>query len=181
MVRHSSRLIISRGLLWHGKLPFRATNSCRVSQCLRDSCQIPQNRTLKQKCIPVGCVPPAQWPAVSRGCTPCMPPLCHACPPFATHAPRLCHACPPFTTHAPPLPCIPPLCHACPPFATHAPPPHMPPLGATTHAPPGATTHTPRETTHPPNPPPPKQPCTPPRSNHACPPLLTESQTPVKI
>ena len=47
MLRHSSRLKISRGLLSHVKWPFRATNSCRVPKCLWDSSQIPQDRTLK--------------------------------------------------------------------------------------------------------------------------------------
>ena len=112
----------------------------------------------KQECIPVGCVLPAQWPAVSRGGQGVVhtthAPLCHACPPFhhahplATHVPPLpCmppftthaplhHACPPFTTHAHPSPCMPPLCHACPLPITHAPLPttHAPP--ATMHAPP---------------------------------------------
>ena len=120
---------------------------------------------LAQECIPVGCVPPAQWPAVSRGgwwCIPRTPPL------FATHAP-LRHTCP--LHHARPS-----LCHACPPFATHAPNPfamHAPPTPLP-RMPPRATTHTPQE--QPRMPPrsnhahPPKSNHAPPRSNHACPP-----------
>ena len=56
---------------------------------------------------------------------PCMPPLCHACPP-AMHAP--CHT-PPHHTHTPAMhaPAMHAPCHAChpamhAPFTTHAPP-----------------------------------------------------------
>ena len=101
---------------------------------------------LTQKCIPVGCVPPAHWPAISHrwgACIPHMPPLsphtppslhapCHTCPSFAMHFP-ICHTCPSFAMH-PPLPCM----HAplspcmspwpCTPLAMHAPhQPCMPP------------------------------------------------------
>ena len=63
--------------------------------------------SIKQECIPVGCVPPAHWPYLVVS---------------AMHAP--CHTCPP-AMHAPLLPCMPPPHHACPlprmPPAMHAP------------------------------------------------------------
>ena len=123
----------------------------------------------KQECIPVGCVPPAHWSAVSRRggvCIPCTSPFhqthtpfCHACPlhhthPFTTHAP-LCHTCPPLpctppTMHAPLSPCMHPLgmhapCQPCMPPTMHTPLPTMHApwacLPPVNHAPP--TMHTP--------------------------------------
>ena len=109
----------------------------------------------KQKCIPVGCVPPAHWPyLVVSYARP--PRKNHACPPGKNHVPpeKTTHGPPGKTTHAPS-----PQKKTCmPPGTNHARPP-----GATMHAPPGATRHAP-----------PEQPHTPP-------PRLTESQTPVKI
>ena len=97
---------------------------------------------------------------ISAGCIPRMTPL-FATPPLSPHMPNLCHACPPFATHAPlchacpPLPHMPPLCHTCPPHHACPPSNHACPPGATTHTPqeqprmpPRATMHTPH--LHPP-------------------------------
>ena len=109
----------------------------------------------QQECIPVGCVPPAHWPTVSRGIRPGG--ACHAPP--AMHEPWPCTTPPP--SHAPPGTQPPamhanrahmPPGHACPPaMHPHLTPPHphpshtcpkprMPPLG--THAPPGHARNT---------------------------------------
>ena len=109
--------------------------------------------TPKQECIPVGCVPPAHWPTVSRGirpggggraCRTC--PSSHAHPP-AMHTPQPCthpsHACPP-TTHAPLAMHTPWHAHL---PATHAPPAIHTPLAM--HAP----GHAPSQSCTPPPPP----------------------------
>ena len=105
----------------------------------------------KLECIPVGCVPPAQWPAISRGegCIPRTPPLCHTCPPL----PRM----PPFTMHAPP-----PLQHT-PPFAMHALLHHACPLPQSNHACPLEQPRMPPGSNH----------AWPPGSNHTCSPAAT--------
>ena len=94
----------------------------------------------EQKCIPVGCVPPAHWPYLV---------VSHARPPAAMHAPGLQPHMPPTTMHAPWQPHMPPATthatgnHVCPqqpctpPATTHAP---LPPFYYT-RMPPPATTH----------------------------------------
>ena len=115
--------------------------------------------TIKQECIPVGCVPPAHWPHLMEKTT-------HAPPPEEPHTPlgATMHA-PRATTHAPPQSnhACPPSNHACPPGATTYAPPEQPCMPI----PPRATTHTPPEQ---PRMPPREQPCMPPQSSHACPP-----------
>ena len=90
--------------------------------------------SIKQECIPVGCVPStavavppathAPLPHVAP--LPCMPP---PCTPPPTHAPPSCHACPPCHTHTPAMhaPCQahPPAMHT--PCHTHPPAMHAPP------------------------------------------------------
>ena len=103
--------------------------------------------TKKQKCIPVGCVPPAYWPSLISRRIPCMPP------------PGSNHACP----HTHEQPCMPPGSnHTHPPEQPHMPPeqkctppeqPRMPPPPEQPHMPPRATTHAPQA--NPQDPPPP--------------------------
>ena len=100
-------------------------------------------RHLQQECIPVGCVPPAQWPylGISSYPThapwatmpapweqPCMPPMSnHAHPPRATtHAPQEQPCMLPLEQPCMPTleqPCMPPRSnHACPPEQPRTPP-----------------------------------------------------------
>ena len=139
------------------------------------------HRNFEQKCIPVGCIPPAHWPCLRILSYPMHTSLEQPCmPPRATTPPGSNHA------HPPEQPCMPPESnHACPPGATMHTPWEQPciPPGATMHAHLGATMHTPREQPH--SPPgatmhapqatmhAPRVTMHAPQGNHACPPRAT--------